>query len=204
LNIRAYIDGFNLYYSFVRNHNARWIDLRRFIERSFPGDVVEAVNFYTAIVTKTPQDPSKPKRQLAYRDALLATGVDVHLGQFTRHKNWATLVNGSKAQIYKIQEKGSDVNLASHLLLDASKGRYDMAVVMTNDSDLATLIALVQKEFGLPVTVLAPVDKPTHASQTLLKIASKSRLMDVSLFASCALPDPVDGPGGSIRRPPGW
>lgn len=35
------------------------------------------------------------------------------------------------------EEKGSDVNVASHLLIDALGGKIDAAVVISNDSDLA-------------------------------------------------------------------
>jgi hypothetical protein len=34
-------------------------------------------------------------------------------------------------KVIKVEEKGSDVNLASHLLLDAFQGNYDVAVVLS-------------------------------------------------------------------------
>jgi hypothetical protein len=37
----------------------------------------------------------------------------------------------------RLEEKGSDVNVASHLLLDVLSGTIDAAVVVSNDSDLA-------------------------------------------------------------------
>ena len=40
------------------------------------------------------------------------------------------------AEVWTTEEKGSDVNLASHLLVDGSGARYDLAVVISNDSDL--------------------------------------------------------------------
>lgn len=39
-------------------------------------------------------------------------------------------------RVIKTEEKGSDVNLATHLLHDAHMGRFEVAVVVSNDSDL--------------------------------------------------------------------
>jgi len=41
------------------------------------------------------------------------------------------------ASIARREEKGSDVNVASHLLIDVLTGALDAAVVISNDSDLA-------------------------------------------------------------------
>jgi hypothetical protein len=38
------------------------------------------------------------------------------------------------------EEKGSDVNVAAHLLLDVLGGAVDGALVISNDSDLRTVI----------------------------------------------------------------
>ena len=40
-------------------------------------------------------------------------------------------------QVMKSEEKGSDVNIASYLLVDAFDDDYEAAVVVSNDSDLA-------------------------------------------------------------------
>ena len=46
-------------------------------------------------------------------------------------------------KIIKIEEKGSDVNLACHLLLAAFQNSYDVAAVISNDSDLVEPICIV-------------------------------------------------------------
>jgi len=48
-------------------------------------------------------------------------------------------------KIVKTEEKGSDVNLAVHLLNDAWLNLYDCAVVISNDSDLAESCRLVSR-----------------------------------------------------------
>jgi len=52
------------------------------------------------------------------------------------------------------EEKGSDVNVAAHLLLDQLRGRVDAAVVISNDSDLA--FPIVQLRDLIPIGVVNP------------------------------------------------
>lgn len=54
------------------------------------------------------------------------------------------------------EEKGSDVNLASHLLLDAFRNRFDAAIVISGDSDLLTPIRMVRDQMGKAVGVINP------------------------------------------------
>lgn len=49
-------------------------------------------------------------------------------------------------EVIKTEEKDSDVNLAIHLLHDAYQGRYELGVVVSNDSDLLSAIQIVQRK----------------------------------------------------------
>lgn len=57
------------------------------------------------------------------------------------------------------EEKGSDVNVASHLLLDALGGEIDAAVVISNDSDLRFPIQQVRER--IPVGTVNPSKRYT-------------------------------------------
>jgi hypothetical protein len=52
------------------------------------------------------------------------------------------------------EEKGSDVNVASHLLLDVLAGTIDAAIVITNDSDLR--LPIQQSRDRVPVGTVNP------------------------------------------------
>ena len=52
------------------------------------------------------------------------------------------------ALIDKTEEKGSDVNLASHLLLDAFRGDFDVAAILSNDSDWSHPSASLRKNLA--------------------------------------------------------
>ena len=204
LKTAVYIDGFNLYYSVVRSLNARWVDLRDFAQRSFPDDQIQTVRYYTAIVHKTNGDSQKPKRQRHYTELLMASGVEVVYGSFTRHKAWMTDDKGQSVRVVKVQEKGSDVNLATDLLRDAYSGQFEQAVVVSNDSDLKHPVRHVAHELGKRVVILQPVLRPSGASVALASASTASVLFDASLFCSCTFPDRVQIGTSQFQRPASW
>ncbi len=66
-------------------------------------------------------------------------------------------------RVIKTEEKGSDVNLATHFLHDAHMGRYDIGVVVSNDSDLLEPIRIVREQLGRKVEILNPHPRPSRA-----------------------------------------
>ena len=56
------------------------------------------------------------------------------------------------------EEKGSDVNVASHLLVDVMSGLVDAAVVISNDSDLRFPLAFARTR--VPVGLVNPGQSP--------------------------------------------
>jgi len=105
------------------------------------------------------------------------------------------------AYVWKTEEKGSDVNLATHLVRDAFTGAFDEAAILTDDTDLVEPVRIVTREVGLPVTLLTPSNKPADG---LMRVASHVRHITPYLGA-CHLPDPVILPNGKIvPKPPHW
>jgi NYN domain len=68
--------------------------------------------------------------------------------------------------VVKTEEKSSDVNLATFLLLDVFKREADVAVVISNDFDLKLPIEVAQQELGLRVGVVNP-HPPARRSRAL-------------------------------------
>ena len=62
----------------------------------------------------------------------------------------------STASVIKTEEKGSDVNLAVHLLNDNWPDAYDCAVVGSNDSDIAEAMRLVRHHHGKRTGLITP------------------------------------------------
>jgi len=106
------------------------------------------------------------------------------------------------ARVIKVEEKGSDVNLASHLLLDAFYKRFEVAVVISNDSDLVTPIRMVQEQMGFNVFVLNP--HPKHGSHQLRRFAKAVKPIRKGVLQSCQFPDTLHDGRGKITKPSKW
>ncbi len=126
----VYVDGFNLYYGAVRGTPYKWLDVRRLSELLLPGHSIEAVRYFTARVSARKDDPHKPTRQQIYLRALRTLpGLEIIYGSFLSHDVMMLLAepnpDGPKfVKVTKTEEKGSDVNLATHLMHDAHLGRF--------------------------------------------------------------------------------
>ena len=106
------------------------------------------------------------------------------------------------ASVARREEKGSDVNVASHLLLDILGGAVDAAIVISNDSDLAFPVAEARKR--VPVGTVNPT-KP-HLAGALKGLPDEGAgshwwyRMERHDFTECQLPVSV----GKITMPVGW
>jgi uncharacterized LabA/DUF88 family protein len=131
--------------------------------------------------------------------------MEVYYGHFLSHEISAPLVNpaGGKRfeNVIKTEEKGSDVNLAVHLLNDVWLDRYDSAVVVSNDSDLAEAMRLVKEHHSQKfVGLVTPGEGKT--SRQLQRHADFVRHVRRGALAKSQLPSPI--PGTSIHKPSGW
>ena len=101
------------------------------------------------------------------------SGVDVFAIRNLTKEVMMPLANSNPQQyvrVIKTEEKGSDVNLAVHLLNDGFKGDYELAVMVTNDSDLLEPLKIVKHELGLPVGLVNPQRNPSLSSETARKL----------------------------------
>lgn len=192
-----YVDGFNLYYGAVRHTPYKWLNIRLVCERIFPRNTVAQIRYFTAIVNGTPEDPGKPQRQQTFIRALeTLEGFSVHYGSFLSNKVWMPRANRRPGQrrnveVIKTEEKGSDVNLASLLLADGFRAEYEVAVVLSNDSDLMQPIEIVTRELGLPVGLLNPHER---FSVELARVATFKRKIREGVLRDSQFPDVVCGP----------
>jgi uncharacterized LabA/DUF88 family protein len=154
-----YVDGFNLYYGAVKGTANKWLDIHKLCQLLLPKNQIVQIKYFTALVTARPGDPGQANRQQLYLRALRTTpNLEIIFGHFLEHKIRMPLAHpapgGAKSvEVIKTEEKGSDVNIAAHLLNDGYKGSYQVAVIISNDSDLVEPIRLVRQELKLPVGV---------------------------------------------------
>jgi uncharacterized LabA/DUF88 family protein len=132
----------------------------------------------------------------------------VHFGTFLTNKVWMPLVAPTakgprKVEVFKTEEKGSDVNLASWLLLDVFREACDTVVVISNDSDLAEPVRIARHELGATVGVINP--HPTsNRSRELSRDANFFKQIRASALAACQFTPTLVDKQGSFRKPKGW
>lgn len=204
----VYIDGFNLFYGALKGRQYKWLDLEALCRHLLPKDSVNRIRYFTAKVSARPDDLQLPVRQDAYLRALSTLpAVSVHLGEFYVRVTRAPLAHPPAAgprtvEIIKTEEKGSDVSLATYLMLDACRGDCDTAVLITNDSDLREPLRIVRDELGLTTGVINP--HPAARRSRALQ-ATFFKQLRPSALASSQLPSQItDSAGRKINKPIGW
>jgi len=230
--IIVYIDGFNLYYGAIKGTPYKWLDLVKLAENIIGGNPnIVLLRYFTAKVKPPSWDTDKAMRQQIYLDALCGVGkIKIHFGKFKQREkkgllskaisqkcgacgNAVLFPSGTGVSITAPEEKGSDVNLASYLLLDAAQDRFDMAWVISNDSDLSTPVRLAREEFSKKVGVVfysqmlsAQKASPQRMSRELFFAAGNVHLyLHEKHLVKSLFPDEfVDASGRRHRKPKAW
>ena len=204
-DIVVYVDGFNLYYGSLKRSPYKWLDLGRLCTTMLPNDRVTAIRYYTARISARPGNPTAPNDQQIYLRALRTIpNLSITYGHFLTHSVSMALTGVTPTKrvwVDKTEEKGSDVNLASHLLRDAFRGAFQVAVLITNDSDLAEPVRIVRQELNLPVGILNPHQ---HHSAELKHIATFVKRIRQSDLIASQFPAVLNDAKGAIHKPPSW
>ena len=206
----VYIDGFNFYYGAIKDTPYKWLDLEALCQLLLPDDLIVKIRYFTTRVQNTPNDPQKTVRQQTYLRALATLPLlEAHFGHYITRPVRMRLANpprtGSRwVVVLKTEEKGSDVNLATHLLLDAFKKRCELAVVISNDADLAEAIRVAQSDLGIKVGLVNPHQR-AHRSWKLHELPCLFfKQIPRRVLAGAQLPDIVHDKQGEIRKPSDW
>lgn len=203
----VYVDAFNLYYGCLKGTPYRWLDLGALCRRLLPKDRINRIRYFTATVSARPDNPDAPQRQQVYLRALeTIPDLSIHYGHYLSHVTRMPLARprpgrARTVEVVKTEEKGSDVNLATFLLLDAFKRDCEVAVVISNDSDLKLPIEAAQRELRLRVGVVNP-HPPARRSRALQPTFFKQ--LRTSTLAACQFPPVLTDARGEIHKPDRW
>jgi uncharacterized LabA/DUF88 family protein len=203
--VNVYIDGFNLYYGAVKGSPFKWLDLAALCRHMLPGDTIQTIEYFTAILSARPGDPDLPTRQQVYLRALQTIpNLKITYGKFLTHSVRLVLTGTSppkKVWVDRTEEKGSDVNIATHLLHDAFHRRFDVGVLITNDSDLLEPVRIVRRDIGLLIGILNPHQ---HHSKVLAAEANFMKRIRQSDVSACQFPPMMTDAKGTFHKPSSW
>lgn len=183
------------------------VESRRVAQTVATKNTIQDIKYFTALVSARPNDPTQPQRQQLYLRALgTLPSVSVHLGHFLVHEVMMPLVVApgqpqQYAKVIKTEEKGSDVNLATHLLHDAHMNRFDIAVVVSNDSDLLEPIKIVRNALGKKVGVLNPQKNPSRAILPHIDFIKQIR---TGALQASQFPNQLTDKHGIFSKPATW
>jgi uncharacterized LabA/DUF88 family protein len=196
----AYIDGFNLYFGMREAgfDNCRWLNVHKLVNSLLkPHQVLIGIKYFTSRVSN---NPDKQKRQSTYIDALESTGTKIIYGNYqdgsTECKRCGHIWRTAK-------EKMTDVNIATAIIVDAFKDDYDMAMLISGDSDLTPPIREVHSLFKQKRVFIAFPPKRHNSSMALVAKGSETigrkKLIDAQFDAEV-----TSKTGYTLKIPKEW
>ena len=197
----AYIDGFNLYFGLKSAGWKRfyWINLQLLAQNLLkPGQDLVFTKYFTSRVSYPAE---KERRQSTFLEALeTLNDFRIYYGHYQSdpqrcrkcgHKVWIP------------NEKMTDVNIAVEMLSDAYQNLFDVALVISADSDLSPPLLAIKELFPEKRVVIA--FPPQRHSAQLQRLAHGFIQIGRASIARSAFPAKVPKADGFIlRRPTEW
>lgn len=200
-SVIAYIDGFNLYNGLRDGYGRRylWLDLEVMCRRLLnPGQMLTRVNYFTAAVRDR---PDSLRRQQKFWNALdvQCPLVHVHAGRFQK-KQFKCRSCGVGWTSY--EEKETDVAIAVALVEDASQHAFDMALIVSADSDLCPAVRAVRRLH--PASSVVAAFPPRRTSGDLAAVVDAHFTIAERKLSASLLPNQVHGNKQIFGRPGAW
>jgi hypothetical protein len=200
LRAAVFIDGFNLYHAIkeLGEPHLKWVNLYALSERLIrQNETLVQVVWCTA----AHKNPSKQLRWREFRKAVEHFGVTTMVGHFTEEKRTC-----DRGHIYdQPTEKEGDVNLAIALISDAHLDKYDVAYLVTADSDQLATVKMFNLRFpNKRIISVAPPGRP-H-SKAIIQHSHGNKAIKRDTIAQCLLPGPTIIVDGTLiaSRPPNY
>jgi uncharacterized LabA/DUF88 family protein len=212
----VYVDGFNLYYGCLKGSPYKWLNLSLLASKLLNENYeVVKICYFTSEVVDYKND-GVTTRQGFYLSALRTIpNLEVYFGKF-KERDKTVYINppekilfdtgfGEKVvpkSIFKgkcFEEKGTDVNLATSLLIDLYEDKFDTALILSNDTDYKSAVHQVRKK-GKKIFVVNT--KVGFEPDVELRIVStkSTRKISKDMLRDSQFPEMV----GNIRKPKDW
>lgn len=203
----VYVDGFNLYHGALRHTPYKWLNVLALARALVDSNKrIVKVKYFTAKVSPRANDPDQPFRQHLYLRALGTLNAQIVYGRYLSHvvKMFkANQVPGTDpfVEVVKTEEKGTDVNIASHMIVDAADNLFDCAILISGDSDLTTPVKICIGKYGKCVGVLNP---QRQKCRTLEREATFYKHIRETTLAACQFDAVLSDAAGSFHKPSRW
>jgi 6-hydroxy-3-succinoylpyridine 3-monooxygenase len=230
LRTRVYIDGYNLYYGCLKGSLYKWLDPRALIENVLPTILYEqdgepiryrfqtpSIKYFTApILEAFAKSDDSTACQSHYHAALeghlqgeLQIVKGYHDARPTLAHRWEegkAARECDKVEIWRLEEKQSDVSLALHAYSDAIRAEVDQVIVLTNDTDFAPAMRMIRQHISVVIGLIAPIRRERGTvNAEIEKYAHWTRKHILDEEFSCSqLPHMVRCKSRAIHKPITW
>lgn len=171
-----FIDGFNFYHSIVNGplkDRYKWLNYAQLARSYLPTQSILADVFYfTAYADWLPN--SKARHKVFVR-ALISENVIIRRGRFKAKSRYCKLC---RRCFTGHEEKQTDINIAIELLSNAMLDTYDIAIVVSGDTDLVPAIKKTKEIF--PEKVVGVLFPPGMRHKELVQVCD----FDIKLYSN--------------------
>jgi uncharacterized LabA/DUF88 family protein len=143
--------------------HCKWLNVKKLILNLLQtNQELVGIKYFTSRVSN---NPDKQKRQSTYIDALESIDVKIIYGNYQD----GTQECKRCGNVWKVaKEKMTDVNIATTIIVDAYKDEFDMALLISGDSDLTPPIKEVHNLFKNKRVFIAFPPKRHNSSMSIV------------------------------------
>ena len=194
----AYVDGFNLYFGLKEKgwRQFYWLNIQLLVQNLLKSEQQLIVTkYFTARVIGS---PDKEKRQSTFIEALeTLSNFEIFYGKYQLNPRYC---QNCGFQDNVPNEKMTDVNIAVEMLSDAFNDKFDVALLISADSDLTPLIRSIKQMF--PHKYIVVVFPPKRYSTELTTVADALLHINRAMLTRSVFPDKIKKADGFILQHP--
>ena len=170
----VYVDGYNLYYGRLTGTDHKWLDVVHLVEslvvgRSTDDEVVKVCYFTAPVLARfARRGKDSVSAQNAYHAALEYRHGDRFEKICGSHQastdRMMRVVAGQqpdhddRVEVWRLNEKQTDVNIAVRMYRDAVRGACEQMVICTNDTDAEPVLRVIREDYPrITLGVIAPI-----------------------------------------------
>jgi uncharacterized LabA/DUF88 family protein len=197
----AYIDGFNLYFGLRSAGWKRyyWLNLQTLARNLLKAD--QELVFTKYFTSRVSYPTEKERRQSTFIEALeTLSDFRIYYGHYQANPQRCSKCNN---KVIIPNEKMTDVNIAVEMLSDAYQDLFDVALLISADSDLTAPILAIKNLFPQKRVIVG--FPPQRYSAQLQKLAHGFIQIGRANLAKSVFPDEVQKADGFVlQRPTEW
>ncbi len=173
----AYIDGYNFYYGLLKDTGYKWLDVAELLKKicniqNPKYEIILSKYFTSPVLTRVAtKGELSHQSQNTYHKALTIThgeNIEIIMGYHSLEKGTPPIYEhpiqkDNKVEVWKLEEKQTDVNIALHMYRDAIKQSCDQIILVSSDSDLEPALKMIKEDVPeMEIGLILPRKKPTN------------------------------------------